>query len=405
MTGRGHHPRFDVTDDRMVRIAWSRLAEPGDRRLARLVDQVGPVLALRALLTRDVPWMAHYRARLDDLDPEQDLSYIRRVGGRVVVPGEAQWPEQLAQLSAPPFCLWVRGRLGLDLVTSRSVAVVGARAATTYGEHVTGEIAFGAAARGFVVVSGLAYGIDAAAHRAGLAGGLSLAVVAGGVDRAYPQGNERLMATLCEDGAVVSEVPPGSAPTRSRFLQRNRVIAALTSGTVVVEAARRSGALNTARTAAGLGRPVGAVPGPVTASSSAGCHALIRDGRAVLVTDAGEVAELIGRMGDDLAPVGEADHRPLDGLDPVTLRVLDALPVRSGRPLDRICATAGLEPATVQAALGRLALLGLADRDGPGWRLVRRPPERTRQDERQARLAIRDPIQPGRPSRPSTSGR
>jgi DNA processing protein len=387
--------RFDATDDRMARIAWSRLAEPGDRRLARLVDQVGPVSALRALLTRDVPWMARYRARLDELDPERDLSSVERLGGRVVIPTEPEWPGRLAQLSAPPFCLWVRGQLGLDLLAERSVAVVGSRAATAYGEHVTGEICFGSAARGFVVVSGLAYGIDAAAHRGGLAGGLSVAVVAGGVDRAYPQGNDRLMSTLCAEGAVVSEVPPGSAPTRSRFLQRNRMIAAMTAGTVVVEAAVRSGALNTARTAAGLGRPVGAVPGPVTAASSAGCHALIRDGRAVLVTDAADVAELVGRIGTDLAPVVPGRRSPLDHLDPTTLRVLDALPVRSGRPLGRLCATAGLEPATVQAALGRLALLGLADRDGAGWRVARRPPDRTRRDERQARLVVREPGHPG----------
>jgi DNA processing protein len=256
------------------------------------------------------------------------------------------------------------------------VAIVGSRAATAYGEHVTGELAAGAADRGFVVVSGLAYGIDGTAHRAALTAGSSAAVVAGGLDRAYPQGHDALMTALAREGAVVSEVPVGSAPTRSRFLQRNRLIAAIAGGTVVVEAALRSGALNTARTAAALGRPVGAVPGPVTSASSAGCHQLVRDGRAVLVTDAAEVVDLVGRLGDDGVdrPVGEPS--PVDDLDPITLRVLDALPVRSGRAVDRLCAAAGLDVPTVQAALGRLGLLGLAERHGSGWRLcrgVRRP--------------------------------
>jgi DNA processing protein len=239
-------------------------------------------------------------------------------------------------------------------------------------------------------VSGLAYGIDAAAHRAAMATGRSMAIVAGGLDRAYPQGNDRLMSALCHEGAVVSEVPPGSAPTRSRFLQRNRLIAAVSGGTVVVEAALRSGALNTARTAFALGRPVGAVPGPVTSAGSAGCHELVRDGRAVLVTDAAEVVDLVGRMGEDAAARTPGRAEPVDELDPVTVRVLDALPVRSGRPVDRLCAVAGLDPSTVQSALGRLALLGLAERQGHGWRVLRPPRSRAAQDERQVAAVVRD---------------
>jgi DNA processing protein len=365
--------RFDVDDERMTRMAWSRLAEPGDARLAALVREVGPGTALRALVTRDVPWMARYRGRLADLDPARDQRVIQRLGGRVLTPADAEWPQRLGELDAPPLCLWVRGPVALDLL-DRSVAIVGARAATAYGEHVTGEIACGVADRGLVVVSGLAYGIDAAAHRAALTSGLTIAVLAGGADRPYPQGNDRLMVELCAQGAVVSEVPPGSAPTRGRFLQRNRMIAAMTAGTVVVEAALRSGALNTARTAAELGRPVGAVPGPVTSASSAGCHEIVRDGRAALVTDSAEVVELVGRLGADLAPARRGVARPVDDLDPTTMRMLDALPVRTGRPLDRLSAVAGLEPAAAQAAVGRLTLLGLAQRHGTGWR--RAPPRR-----------------------------
>lgn len=380
---------FDPDDELLARAAWSRLAEPGDVRVATLLDQVGAGEALRALREREVPWMLHYRARLPEVDPVRDLRTLRSIGGRVVLPDSPEWPDGFARLSAPPPCLWVRGPLQLDAVARRSVALVGARAASAYGEHVTGELACGVAERGFVVVSGLAYGIDAAAHRAALVAGTSVAVVAGGLDRAYPQGNDQLMTALARDGAVISEVPPGSAPTRSRFLQRNRLIAAMAAGTVVVEAALRSGALNTARTAAALGRPVGAVPGPVTSSTSAGCHELVRDGRAVLVTDAAEVVDLVGRLGEDAATPGPKPVHEVDDLDPVTLRVLDALPVRQGRPVERLCVAAGLDHSTLQSALGRLALLGLAERHGDGWRVVRPKRSRAAADERQVHSVVR----------------
>ncbi|MGL5857421.1 MAG: DNA-processing protein DprA [Angustibacter sp.] len=367
---------FDVDDDRVARMAWSRLAEPGDQRLAALVQQVGPGVALHALVERDVPWMARYRVRLPELEPERDRDSFARLGGRVVTPADAEWPAALGVLGAPPICLWVRGPMSLDLLDAGSVAVVGARAATAYGEHMAGEIAAGAAAHGLIVVSGLAYGVDGAAHRAAVSAGSSAAVIAGGADRAYPRGHDSLMGRLVAEGAVVSEMPPGSAPTRSRFLQRNRLIAALAAGTVVVEAALRSGALNTARTAGMLGRPVGAVPGPVTSPASAGCHQLVRDGRATVVTDAAEVVELVGRIGEDQAPIRHGEADDTDGLGDTALRVLDALPVRRGRPLDRLCVAAGLDPPTVQAAIGRLALLGLAQRHEGGWRLARTPRRR-----------------------------
>jgi DNA processing protein len=315
--------------------------------------------------------MARYRPRVAHLDPERDLLGVERVGGRVVLPSDDEWPATLDLLRAPPPCLWVRGPARLDEVLPRSAAVVGARAATAYGEHVATELSCGLVERGFAVVSGMAYGIDAAAHRGALAGeGVSVGVVAGGLDRAYPAAHDRLLHRLAESGAVVSEVPPGSAPTKGRFLQRNRLIAACTTGTVVVEAAVRSGSLNTARTAERLGKPVGAVPGPVTSPASAGCHALVRSGAAVVVTDADEVAELLGAMGADAAEPKTGERRITDDLDPVAVRVLDALPKRTGRPLDRLCVTAGLDAPSVQSALGRLALLGLAERDGADWRVA-----------------------------------
>jgi DNA processing protein len=380
---------FDLDDPLLARAAWSRLAEPGDPRAGALVASVGPSEALRAVLDRGVPaaqdargseagaWLARYVPRLPDLDPGRDLAVLRRLGGHLVVPQRDGWPRGLDDLDVPPICLWVLGPASLEPLRDRSVAVVGARAATSYGEHVARELGYGLAERGLAVVSGLAYGIDAAAHRGALAAtGAAVAVVAGGVDRTYPRGNETLMRRLRDEGAVVSEVPPGSAPSRSRFLQRNRLIAALASGTVVVEAAWRSGSLSTARSADGLGRPVGAVPGPTTSMTSAGCHALIRSGAAVLVTDAAEVVDLVGRLGEDAAPEHVTPRSAIDELDPVTLQVLDALPARRGRPVASLSRTAGLDVATVAACLGRLDLRGLAERDGPGWRVVRRPSRR-----------------------------
>jgi DNA processing protein len=218
------------------------------------------------------------------------------------------------------------------------------------------------------VISGAAYGIDAAAHRGALAaGGVTIAVLACGVERAYPRGHDQLLERIAQEGVVVSEVPPGSAPTRWRFVKRNRLIAAMSSATVVVEAGVRSGAGITAREAANLGRHVGAVPGPVTSASSAGAHELLRQG-AVCITGAGDVAELLAPMGEQLALPVRGDERPHDGLSEPDARVYEALPLRRGAPLASIASVAGLDDATVAAALGRLELLGLARHDPAGWR-------------------------------------
>jgi DNA processing protein len=382
---------FDADDPRTARAAWSRLAEPGDAQAAALVAAHGPVATLRRVLD-GAPGTQRWAARLPDLAPGRDLAQLQRWGGRLVCPGDAGWPAALDDLgSRRPFCLWVRGPLDLAAACAgRAVAVVGARAATAYGEHVAGEVAAGAAERGFTVVSGGAYGIDGAAHRAALAvEGPTVAVLACGVERAYPRGHEALLTRIAARGAVVSEVPPGSAPTRWRFLERNRLIAALAAATVVVEAAWRSGALSTAGEAARLLRPVGAVPGPVTSAASAGCHRLLREQGAVCVTDAAEVVELAGRLGDDLAPTRPVRREDVDDLDPDDLRLYEALPLRRGRDAGSIGRVAGLEAAVVRAGLARLELRGLAEHVqqatgaepeavGPLWRRARRPPGRDR---------------------------
>jgi DNA processing protein len=277
----------------------------------------------------------------------------------------------------PPLGLWVRGAGRLDEVVERSVALVGSRAATAYGEHVAGELAFQLAERGWTILSGGAYGIDSAAHRGALAAsGATVAVLACGVDRAYPAGNAPLLHRVAESGLVVSEWPPGAAPHQHRFLVRNRLIAALTGGTVVVEAAARSGAMATAHRARDLGRPVMAVPGPVTSAMSVGCHELLRaeEGGARLVTCAAHVLEVVGRLGADLAPPAERRTDRRDGLSDVARRVLDACPVRVGVAPERLAAVAGCDVLDVLKVLPALELAELVEWTGTGWRVT--PPPR-----------------------------
>lgn len=216
---------------------------------------------------------------------------------RFVIPGDLEWPQQLNDLQAPPIGLYVRGEADLRMLALSSIAIVGSRAASAYGVRVASDLAADLAERGWSIVSGAAFGIDAAAHRGALAvGGLTAAVLANGIDEAYPRAHTDLIRRISENGVVLSEVPPGSHPTRARFLTRNRLIAALTRGTVVVEAALRSGSLRTASQAEDLLRVVMAVPGPIDSPSSAGAHRWIAERRAELVTSAAEVIELVGSL-------------------------------------------------------------------------------------------------------------
>jgi DNA processing protein len=265
--------------------------------------------------------------------------------------------------------LWVRGSADLRYACLRSVSVVGTRAATAYGSHVCTELAVCLAERGWTVVSGGAYGIDGCAHRGALAaGGTTIAVLACGVDGAYPPGHWELFSEIREGGATVSEWPPGRVPTRHGFLVRNRVIAALSRGTVVVEAALRSGALNTARHARDQCRPLMAVPGPVTSAQSAGCHEAIRQWGAICVTGVRDVVEVLSFSAAE-ATGQPGPLLPRDLLDPVTSLVLDAVPARAGRGPARIAAMAGADFDTVMSCLGALAAAGFVERCDHGWRL------------------------------------
>ncbi|OIV38550.1 DNA protecting protein DprA [Mangrovactinospora gilvigrisea] len=356
-------------------MGW--VAEPGDAVVGHWLAELGPQeLIARLAGPEPLPRMgrerhARIRAALPSLDPAAELARGRAHGARFVCPGDAEWPTQLDDLGElRPYGLWVRGAPSLRLWALRSVSVVGSRACTSYGAHTAGELGAELAERGWTVVSGAAYGIDAAVHRGALAvAGPTVAVLACGVDRAYPPRNTALLRRIAEDGLVVAELPPGTAPNRSRFVLRNRVIAALTRGTVVVEAGLRSGALITARRARDLGRQLMAVPGPVTSPLSEGAHQLLRAG-GVLVTSAAEVAEQIGAIGADLAPPLAAPALPRDLLDAEAAAVLEAVPARPGAPLEAVAAEARRDPERVLRRLHELVALGFAAREGRLWRAV-----------------------------------
>ncbi|MEV7340105.1 DNA-processing protein DprA [Streptomyces sp. NPDC093544] len=374
-------------DERMARVALTRVFEPGDELGGRWLRELGAVEVARRLVEGREPlpgasvkrWEG-LRGRAARMQPERDLAQAQDAGVRFICPGEPQWPAQLDDLGdTRPIGLWVRGQPSLRIWALRSVAVVGARACTEYGAHMAATLGAGLAERGWVVVSGGAYGVDGAAHRGALgAGGATVAVLACGVDQPYPRGHSQLITRIAEQGLVVGELPPGDHPTPSRFILRNRVIAALTRGTVVVEAAYRSGALVTARAAARLGRFTIGVPGPVTSGLSAGVHELLR-GDAVLVSDAAEVAELVGDIGE-LAPDRRGPVLPRDLLDPGAGRVLAALPARGLVRVEEVARGAG---TTTDEAVGRLyelRALGFVERHGDGWKLTR-----------QAMISVRGP--------------
>ncbi|MFE1262875.1 DNA-processing protein DprA [Streptomyces albogriseolus] len=356
----------------------TRVIEPGDETGGRWVRELGVDGVVRRLRQRGEPlpgvgrkrW-AGLLARAERADPRRDLAVAQDAGVRFLCPGDAEWPGQLDDLGdARPLGLWVRGTADLRMWALRSVALVGARACTEYGAFMAATLAAGLAEKGWVVVSGGAYGIDGAAHRGALgAGGATVAVLACGVDRPYPRGHAGLIGRIAEQGLVVGELPPGEHPTPSRFILRNRVIAALTRGTVVVEAAHRSGSLVTARAALRLGRHTIGVPGPATSGLSAGVHELLRQD-AVLVTDADEIAELVGDMGE-LAPERRGPVLPRDLLDPAVRQVLAALPARRAARPDDIARTAQTTPDDAIAKLYELQALGYVERHGDSWKLTR----------------------------------
>jgi DNA processing protein len=391
----------------LARAYLSRVSEPASIPVWDLVRRLGPVAAVSALRdgSAEPRALAATTPRRDTADPVADLEAAERFGVRLVVPESSEWPhfafaalERTGEVRAaeydggrrthsesgepmPPLALWVRGSADLASVGVRSVGIVGSRAATSYGEHVTAELAYGLARRDVVIVSGGAYGIDAAAHRAALAAdGTTVLVSAGGLDRPYPPGNASLFERIADTGLLVSESPPGCAPQRRRFLTRNRLIAALSTGTVVVEAASRSGAANTAKHAVVLQRPLMAVPGPVTSPMSSGCHDLIRRERALLVGTVDDVLAVVGGIGEgvdlpatDDPTVDSGDSRAeLDRLDGIARRVFDGLFARRFSRPDEIAARSGVTPLEVIRALPTLDLANLIETSDAGYRIAAR---------------------------------
>ncbi len=400
--------------DRLARLALNHAVEPADPLIGRILERYSPEEVLAAIHADQLPDLEPdptRRERLADrctalrlrLEPgrvETGIAAAEAVGARFIVPADQDWPYQLDDLGAQrPIGIWAIGRwppspaTTVNKIAADMISVVGARACTGYGTYIAGAIGADLASAGHPVVSGAALGIDAAAHRGAIAvGGPTVAVLACGIDRVYPRVHEALLRTIAEHGAVLCELPPGAAPTRFRFLHRNRIIAALSVGTVVVEAALRSGSLVTARLTAELGRVVMAVPGPVTSDQSAGAHELIRDG-ATLVTDAAQVREACSslsaaslmarefarpsfrtrgpRPAEPFEPT--KPFEPSEPADPIEELVAEALPTArapTGADVLTLARTAGLPPDSVFAALGRLAASGRAVRAGGGWMLA-----------------------------------
>jgi DNA processing protein len=376
-----------VSAEEAVLRAWaylSRVAEPPRADLAALVERAGPVEAAERIRCGAVePELAkHTEARREIDSAAADLELLARRGGRLVTPDDDEWPllafaafDGTAAARKPdcraPLALWAIGPARLDEVAERATAIVGTRAATAYGELVAADLAAGLVERDVAVVSGGAYGIDGAAHRATLAAdGTTVAVMAGGIDISYPAGHSALLHRIGGNGLLVTEYPPGVRPVRHRFLTRNRLVAALAGATVVVEAGLRSGAANTAAWSRLLGRPVAAVPGPVTSAASAGCHVLLRAG-AELVTRVDEVIELAGRVGE-LADEPPHPVTPLDGLSAAERQVYEALPGRGTATVDQVAVASGLAPAQVFGPLAMLEVAGLVERRDGSWAIVRR---------------------------------
>ena len=294
-----------VQGERMARIVLSMIAEPNDLTTGYILGRHGGVATLNlvesdhdvtGLVRADVLlWRERLRARIAP-DLMERVAEAEQHGFGTLIPADREWPAGLDELGdRAPYLLWTQGATSfLATALSDRVTITGARASTHYGEHVTNDLATGLADEERVVIAGGAYGIDNAAHRGVLAaGGQTIAVLATGLNRRYPAAHTELLDRIGDTGLLVSELPPGVAPTRDRFIARNRLMAALSGGVVIPEAGVRSGSIATVLTARGLGRGVGAVPGPVTSVASSGPNELIRQGVAALVTRPDDVIALL----------------------------------------------------------------------------------------------------------------
>ena len=376
--------------EHFARATFALITEPGDRFAGALIAALSPEIVLELLIARSSS--VEFSSRLSAVDALQEIE--DRLGGfedlfadamqrwlprlvladvvssfevaarfkaRLLIPKSRFWPDQLSDLAeATPHCLWYRSNLDEPRTAAASISIVGSRNSTSYGDWVTSEIVADCATRDLTIVSGGAYGIDATAHRSALANDQNtIAFLAGGIDRLYPSGNAAIFEKVIERGAAVAEQAPGASPTKWRFLQRNRLIAAMSSATIVVEAGQRSGALNTVAHALELGRSVGAVPGPITSQTSAGCNRIISEGLVSSICAPGEAADLaLGKAG--------WFQDPFDGLGSYETRALDAM-TWGALPEPQLASRAGLTARELSIALRQLSLLGHVKQTDKGW--------------------------------------
>lgn len=378
------------------REAWaylSRVVEGPSRRLNELLSQGVDVEDIARGVRQQQEWLGELRkqtaTRHEWMRPAEDLEAIDAIGGRLITPEDDEWPTDIFAESfgfaasgmsehcrsyqddaVPPHTLWVQGGGSLNGIVSRSVALVGTRGTSSYGIAATHMITSGLAAHHWTIVSGGAKGIDTATHTEAMnSGGYTVMVAASGLDVTYPSSNADLFARIATHGCLVSEYPPGTHPARHRFLTRNRLVAALTAGTVIVEAGWRSGALNTLSWAEGLGRVAMAVPGPITSNTSLGCHARIKNGSAQLVTSADDVRELLEPIGT-CDPDGQREidfsGSPVTTLTRTEMRLFDACSSTFRSSTD-IARDAGLPLGLAMHVLVDLTQRGFLVRSGKLW--------------------------------------
>ena len=361
---------------------WSLLCEPGDSMAGMLRRAIGLEESLfeirRAKSAKDLlpllpqdPFRAPqfsstledslecWKRRLVSTNINKALETLSALDGFLITPQSQDWPKGLFDLGdAAPAALWAMGQK--EVFSNQStVSIVGARIASSYGLEVTKDIVNSMATKDYVVVSGGALGIDAQAHRIALdARASTIAIMAGGLDRLYPPRNLDLFEQIKSSGLVISEMAPGISPARWRFLQRNRLIAAIGNATVVVEAGFRSGSINTAGHANEIDRPVGAVPGQINSTRSAGCHRLIKERRAELISTPADLFELLGLRAQEVAcNFGLTDNQ---------IRVLDSFGYFE-QTTERVSGISGMTLSDANYALVALEKFGLVLRTSSGW--------------------------------------
>ena len=376
----------ELAVDFFAAIAWSVICEPGDSVAGRLVKHYGAAQALQLELERtdsriyfaklfhesSTSSEAKFAKALDEARQRWSsrFSMARVLESCATMAAKSAWFVTNQSLSWPvglddldnhaPRGLWGFGNPNKLANLSKAISFVGSRIASGYGDEVCQELISPLVDRGYSIVSGGAYGIDSMAHRATETfGGLTAALMAGGLDRLYPSGNRDLFKRIEDTGLILSEMPPGAEPTKWRFLQRNRLIAALGQATIVVEANPRSGAVSTANRAIELDRPLGAVPGPINSSGSDGCHLLIKEGKAELITCAEDILELV-------QPGGIKVPSDIPGLGALETRVLDVIGFGNVH-LEMIRAEAGLTNSEVNLGLAGLSLMGMVEQHSGGW--------------------------------------